>query len=71
MRSGIPDPDIRASTITVYLNRTQFLEALNIDSVGEIVPMLVTPQGEILWRTTGRMTTEASRELGVAVRDAL
>lgn len=71
MRSGIPDPDVRASTITVYLNRTQFLEALNIDSVGEIVPMLVTPHGEILWRTTGPMTPEASRELGVAVEAAL
>ena len=71
MRSGIPDPDVRASTFTVYLSRRRFLDALSIDSVAEIVPMLVTPAGEILWRTTGPMTTEASRELGAAVRTAL
>ena len=71
MRSGIPNPEVRASTITVYLDRRRFLEALNIDSVGEIVPMLVTPHGDILWRTTGRMTIEASRELATVVVEAL
>lgn len=71
MRSGIPDPDVRASTITVYVNRRWFLDSLGIESVGEIVPMLVTASGEILWRTTGRMTIEASRELRAAVEDAL
>ncbi|MGB5433213.1 MAG: hypothetical protein WBO21_09395, partial [Acidimicrobiia bacterium] len=43
MRSGIPDPGVRDSTITIYLDRKRFLRALDIDSVGEIVPMLVTP----------------------------
>ncbi len=71
MRSGIPDPEVRASTITVYLNRRRFLEELNIDSVGEIVPMLVTPRGDILWRTKGRMTIEASLELATVVVEAL
>jgi hypothetical protein len=63
MRGGIPDPAVRESTITLYINRKQFLDALRIQSVGDIVPMLVTPAGEILWRTTGRRTDDAERTL--------
>ena len=71
MRSGIPDLDVRESTITIYTDRRQFLHALNIDSVGEVVPMLVTPDGEISWRSNGRMTDEAADELRSAVALAL
>ena len=58
MRGGIPDLDVREATITLYINRKQFLSDLQIASVGAIVPMLVTPGGEILWRTTGRRTDD-------------
>ena len=71
MRSGIPDPDVRDSTITIYLDRKSFLRDLGIGSVGEIVPMLVTPRGKILWRATGRMTEGRGRELGAAVEQYL
>ena len=71
MRSGIPDPGVRDSTITVYLDRKRFLRALDIDSVGEIVPMLVTPDGEILWRTTGRITDGGDQGLRTAVEEHL
>lgn len=56
MRGGIPDPEVREATITLYIDRKQFLEDLRIPSVAAIVPMLVTPTGEILWRTTGPRT---------------
>ena len=71
MRSGIPDPGVRDSTITIYLDRKRFLRALDINSVGEIVPMLVTPDGEILWRTTGRMTDDGDQGLRTAVEEYL
>ena len=71
MRSGIPDPDVRESTITIYTDRRQFLHALNIDSVGEIVPMLVRPDGEILWRSKGLMTVDGSRALRTVVETSL
>jgi len=71
MRSGIPDPGVRDSTITIYLDRKRFLRALNINSVDEIVPMLVTPAGEILWRTTGRMTDDGDQEVRTAVKEYL
>ena len=63
MRGGIPDEAVRAATITLYINRGAFLRELGIDSVSEIVPMLVTPEGEILWRTTGRYTPDADAEV--------
>jgi hypothetical protein len=70
MRGGIPDPQVRDATITLYLNRRQFLHDLRIPSVRAIVPMLVTPTGEILWRTTGRRTAgdEASLRQVLAER---
>jgi hypothetical protein len=71
MRGGIPDPAVRDTTITLYLDRKRFLAALGIDSVAEIVPMLVTPEGRILWRATGRCTDAGDRSLRDAVAAAL
>jgi len=71
MRSGIPDSGVRDSTIAIYFDRKRFLHALNIDSVGEIVPMLVTPNGEILWRTRGLMTDDGDQGLRAAVEEHL
>jgi hypothetical protein len=67
MRAGIPDPLVRDATITLYLDRRRFLADLGIESVSEIVPMLVMPTGRILWRTTGRCTEAADRSLRDAV----
>jgi len=67
MRGGIPDPEVREATITLYLNRKQFLDDLQIPTVRAIVPMLVTPAGEILWRTTGRPTVHSEATLRHAV----
>jgi hypothetical protein len=71
MRSGIPDPDVRDMTITIYLDRKRFMQSLSIDSAGEIVPMLVTPDGRILWRTTGPMTDDGVQTLRQAVSAVL
>ena len=63
MRGGIPDQDVREATITLYINRKQFLDDLEITAVNAIVPMLVTRDGEILWRTTGRRTDDDEARL--------
>lgn len=63
MRGGIPDPQVREATITLYINRKRFLDDLRIPSVDAIVPMLVTPNGTIEWRTTGRRSDSAEAEL--------
>ncbi len=69
MRGGIPDLDVRAATITLYINRRQFLEDLEIPDVRSIVPMLVVPSGEILWRASGRLTPDAEAELRAVVAE--
>lgn len=63
MRAGIPDPAVRDSTITLYLDRGEFLAALGITSVRSIVPMLVTRAGDILWRTRGPLTPGTGKAL--------
>lgn len=63
MRGGIPDSEAREATITLYVDRKRFLKDLRISSVDEIVPMLVRPTGEILWRTTGPRTGDSEESL--------
>lgn len=58
MRAGIPDPVARATTITLYLDRGAFQGALGISDNSHIHSMLITPEGEILWLTSGPMTEE-------------
>lgn len=70
MRGGIPDPEVREATITLYVDRKRFLDDLRIPSVDAIVPMLVTPDGEILWRTTGPRTARAEQSLREALAEA-
>lgn len=70
MRSGIPAQAVRDMTITVYLDRKRFLRSLSIDTVAEIVPMLVTPSGRILWRTAGPATDDGKQALRRAVAAA-
>ncbi|MFW9950385.1 MAG: hypothetical protein ACFFKA_09725, partial [Candidatus Thorarchaeota archaeon] len=53
MRAGIPDRNIRARTITVYLNKNEFKKALNIKSEDTIHLFLINKQGDILWRSEG------------------
>jgi hypothetical protein len=70
MRAGIPDPAVRESTITLYIDRRDFMQALDIATTSAIVPMLVTPDGTILWRTTGAFDGEAADELRAVVGEA-
>jgi hypothetical protein len=53
MRGAIPDTAARASTITLFVDKRAFDRALGIASEREISVFLITPRGEILWRTTG------------------
>ena len=71
MRAGIPDPDVRAATITLYIDRNAFMASLDITNTESIVPMLVRPSGEILWRTTGRFTNSGGEDLRTAVDAAV
>ena len=67
MRAGIPDPTARATTITLYLDKSKFRQALELPQEETIYVMLVDRQGQILWRAEGEFTAEKGQELEQAV----
>jgi len=68
MRGGIPDPVARATTITLYLNKSDFREVLDIKDEDSIVVLLVDRTGEIYWREEGPATQGASESLQAAIQ---
>ncbi len=63
MRAGIPAPEARARTITVYLDREAFLKTLAIPDVTSIHVFLLDDAGRVLWRTAGAATPDKLDEL--------
>lgn len=53
MRMGIPDRHTRETTITLYLDKTEFRRALDIPHEDAITVLLVDRFGRVLWRTMG------------------
>ncbi len=53
MRAGIPDPIVRARTLTVYLKRRSFMELLGIPNAETIYLFLVSEDNDILWTGEG------------------
>ncbi len=48
MRSGIPDPEARARTITLYTDVGTFRQALGLESEDTIYGVLLDEQGEVI-----------------------
>jgi ATP10 protein len=63
MRSGIPEKATREVTITLYLDRAQFLRSIGETTDRTIYTLLVNPQGEILWRGKGAYTQAQEESL--------
>ncbi|GCE30831.1 hypothetical protein KDA_63150 [Dictyobacter alpinus] len=63
MRSGIPDRAARATTITLYLDKQAFKQALNLPDEERIYLFVVTAAGEILWRGEGPWSQDKAAEL--------
>ena len=53
MRSGIPDREARARTITLYLDKSSFKKALNLPDENQIYAVLVDRAGRVYWRAEG------------------
>jgi hypothetical protein len=58
MRGGIRDSEMRARTITLYIDKAEFDEALAISTENTIYLFLVDCDGNILWRDTGTFSEE-------------
>jgi hypothetical protein len=67
MKSGINDRNARDRTITLYIDKTPFKDALGITDETAIQVLLVDRSGAILWRSTGRFTAEKGAALAAAV----
>ena len=67
MRAGIPDPTARATTITLYLDKLSFRQALELPEEETIYVMLVDRQGQVLWRADGAFAPETGQELEQAI----
>mgnify|MGYP001085348370 FL=1 len=67
MRAGIPNEGTRGRTVTLYLNKRPFRQALSIPDESETTLLLFDRQGRELWRTTGAFSEEKGAELETAV----
>jgi hypothetical protein len=70
MRSGIPDPAVRAITITLYINQKSFLKSMHIEKMDMIHAVLVDRKGKVFWKMEGRLTPEKEASLREAIRAA-
>lgn len=66
MRAGIPNKATHARTITLYLDKSAFRKALDIDNEQNMWLYLFDRSGKVLWRTAGRF----SPQKGTALKDA-
>jgi len=63
MRSGIPDRQTRAATVTLYTNVKAFRRALGIRTTRQIAVLVVTPAGDVLGHVSGRYSAEAAAQI--------
>jgi hypothetical protein len=68
MRAGLPDPIVRERTITLYLDKNAFRQALQLPHEDDIYVLLLDRQGQVLWRAEGVFTPEKGDSLAAQVR---
>lgn len=71
MRAGIPDPGTRQRTITLYLDKRGFREALGLGSEWRMYVLLLDRQGNVVWRSEGQATRAKARALALAIETEL
>lgn len=71
MRGGIPDPATRARTITLYLDKQRFRQALGLPDEDHIYVLLVDRDGQVHWQARGPYREETAASLLAAVEENL
>ncbi|TFG70030.1 MAG: hypothetical protein E4H27_06465 [Anaerolineales bacterium] len=71
MRAGIPNPLTRERTITLYLDKIAFRQALEIAAENAIAILLLNRTGKVLWRDDGAFNPEKGESLESALREVL
>ncbi len=68
MKMGIPDLEQRQRTVTIYMERQNLFDALEMKE-DRIYSLLVDKKGEILWRSEGVASPEKMENLERAIKD--
>jgi hypothetical protein len=63
MRSGIGSEGARRRTMTLYVNKREFLDTVGIQDESKVYALLVNHTGEVVWRFDGDYTAEALTDL--------
>jgi len=71
MRGGIPNHDTRARTITLYLDKKSFRQALDLPDEDHIYVLLVDRAGQVHWQGRGPYSPEKAEALMAAVEQML
>jgi len=71
MRAGIPDHLARVRTITLYLDKNTFRQALDLPDEDHIYLLLLGGDGQVLWRERGVFTAEKGAALKVQLEQVL
>lgn len=71
MRRGVPDPRAREVTITLYLEKEPFRQALDIPDEESIQVLLIGQEGRVHWRAQGALTDDSAAGLERAIAKRL
>ena len=71
MRGGIPDRQAREHTITLYLDKAAFRQALDLPHEETIYILVLDRGGRVLWRGQGEYTVHVGRELERVLAEGL
>jgi hypothetical protein len=69
MRAGIPNQSTRQRTITLYIDKAAFCQALELPGEDTIYAVLVDRQGHVFWKTQGAFSAEKGQELLAALEE--
>ncbi len=69
MRTGIPDPHTRATTITLYTDQAAFIRTLDLPHMHTMYTLLVDRDGNVLWRAAGRFDDQKGASLTARLRE--
>jgi hypothetical protein len=70
MRAGIPDRLARERTITLYLRKEPFRQALDMSDEEHIYILLTDREGKVLWRERGVYAPDKGAALEKALKEA-
>jgi len=67
MKAAVTAPELRASTIPLFVNVPEFARALGIEDRSHLTVLLVEPDGRVTWRASGPFSDATGASLTAAL----